>query len=58
MYVHIGKSHSVWVQLAAVIVGAVVLGSLVCAAASARWRWQDRAALRKPSGHAEVAAVG
>jgi len=29
MYVHIGKSHSVWVQLAAVLVAAVVLGSLV-----------------------------
>src|SRR5262249_17968061 len=40
LYVYIGYSHTVWAQLIAVIIGATLFGSVLCAAASARWRFQ------------------
>jgi hypothetical protein len=42
LYVYIGLSHPVRVQLAAVIAGAVILGTIACAVAAVRWQAQDR----------------
>jgi len=57
LYVYIGRSHSVWVQLLAVILGATLLGSLLCTAATTRWRLQDRPSSRKPASEVTVAPV-
>jgi hypothetical protein len=54
-YVYIGRSHTVWIQLITVVIGAALLGSLLCAAATTRWRFQDRAPLRKPANEVPIA---
>ncbi|HEY8748372.1 MAG TPA: hypothetical protein VIM11_10380 [Tepidisphaeraceae bacterium] len=42
LYIYIGRTQPLWVQLAAAIGAAIGLGSLTGMAAAARWRWQDR----------------